>query len=30
MPVQFNNVSQKDFKKKITEDVDRFLNDKKM
>lgn len=30
MAVQFYNVSETDFKTKVTEDVDRFLNDKKM
>ncbi len=30
MAVQFYNVSETDFKTKVAEDVDRFLNDKKM
>lgn len=30
MTVQFYNVSETDFKTKVAEDVDRFLNDKKM
>ncbi|WP_423832206.1 tRNA (adenosine(37)-N6)-dimethylallyltransferase MiaA [Streptococcus equinus] len=30
MAVQFYNVSETDFKTKVTEDVERFLNDKKM
>ncbi|SEK44851.1 tRNA dimethylallyltransferase [Streptococcus equinus] len=30
MAVQFYNVSETDFETKVTEDVDRFLNDKKM
>lgn len=30
MAVQFYNVSETDFKTKVTEDVDHFLNDKKM